>query len=215
MPDRVEPYELPMFPLGSVLLPGALLPLHVFEERYRVMVRRCLEGVPEFGVALIERGSEVGGGDVRSRTGCVARIVQAAEAPDGRFTLVCVGTRRIAVDTWLDDDPHPRALVEDWPDPAVAADLRPRLDEVVALLRRVLALAAELDDGVASATSEISDDPLTAVWHIAALAPLGPSDRQAVLAVDSAEDRLARLGDLLEEELDTLQRRLHIDGPSD
>lgn len=108
--------KLAMFPLGSVLFPTMVLPLHVFEERYRALARDCLAGDREFGVVLIERGSEVGGGDVRTDVGTVARIVEAEEYPDGRFGLVAVGVRRIVVDEWLPDDPYPRADVHDWPD---------------------------------------------------------------------------------------------------
>ena len=97
--------RLPMFPLGTVLYPYAMLPLHVFETRYRIMVRECLRTDQEFGVVLIERGSEVGGGDVRFDTGTIARIVQAAELPDGRYALASVGTKRIRVERWLPDDP--------------------------------------------------------------------------------------------------------------
>ena len=67
-----------MFPLGTVLLPGAVLPLHVFEPRYRALVADCLAGEQEFGVVLIERGSEVGGVDVRRDIATVARIVEMA-----------------------------------------------------------------------------------------------------------------------------------------
>src|SRR5688572_25865098 len=105
-----------MFPLGSVLVPGMVLPLHVFEARYRALVRDCVAGDGEFGVVLIERGSEVGGGDVRTDVGTVARIVQADEMPDGRFALGAVGVRRVRVQRWLDDDPYPRAELADWPD---------------------------------------------------------------------------------------------------
>ena len=108
---------LPMFPLGTALVPSAGLPLHVFEPRYRALVKDCLAGVPEFGVVLIARGSEVGGGEVRTDLGTVARIVESAELPDGRWALVAVGVRRIRVTAWLPDDPYPRADVEDWPDP--------------------------------------------------------------------------------------------------
>ena len=87
--------SLPMFPLGTVLFPYATLPLHVFEPRYRLMTRHVLDGDHEFGVVLIERGSEVGGGDVRFDVGTVARVVQIAEVPDGRYALVTVGVRRI------------------------------------------------------------------------------------------------------------------------
>ena len=88
---------LPMFPLGTVLLPSVYLPLHVFEPRYRELVQVCLDGNQEFGVVLIERGSEVGGGDQRVDVGTVAQIVEATRMPDGRWALGAVGTRRIRV----------------------------------------------------------------------------------------------------------------------
>ncbi|GIU85752.1 MAG: hypothetical protein KatS3mg009_0267 [Acidimicrobiia bacterium] len=145
--------ELPMFPLGSVLFPYGVLPLHVFEPRYRVMTRQCLAGDHEFGVVLIERGSEVGGGDSRFGFGTLARIAHAHELPDGRFALTAVGLRRIRVERWLDDDPYPRAVVEvvaDEPLPPDAAALR---DTVVAALDELLALWRRLDPRVPGAAA--------------------------------------------------------------
>ena len=125
---------MPMFPLGSVLLPGSVLPLHVFEPRYRQLVIDCLAddtGDPEFGVTLIERGSEVGGGDQRTDVGVVARMVQVEALEGGRYALVAVGTRRIRVNAWLPDDPYPVADVDDWPDEDPdAAGLADRVDRV-------------------------------------------------------------------------------------
>src|SRR3954453_17689066 len=112
-----SPVVMPMFPLGTVLFPHALLPLHVFEPRYRLMTERVLAGDREFGVVLIERGSEVGGGDVRTDVGTIARIAEVEELPDGRFALLTVGLPRIVVDAWLADAPYPQAEVHDWPDP--------------------------------------------------------------------------------------------------
>jgi ATP-dependent protease La (LON) substrate-binding domain len=110
---------MPMFPLGGVLLPGVVLPLHVFEPRYRQLVTDSLEsGDHQFGVVLIDRGSEVGGGDTRADVGVVAMMLQVAALDDGRFAVVTLGTRRIRVVQWLDDAPYPRAEVEDWPDEA-------------------------------------------------------------------------------------------------
>src|SRR5207245_749816 len=83
-----------MFPLGTVLFPHTQLPIHVFEPRYRKMVEDCLGGEGDFGVVLIERGHEVGGGDTRFPVGTLAHIVQAARIPDGRWMLAAVGTRR-------------------------------------------------------------------------------------------------------------------------
>ena len=139
---------LPMFPLGSVLVPTMVLPLHIFEHRYRRLVRDCLAATPEFGVVLIERGGEVGGGEVRTDVGTVARMVEAAELPDGRFAVQSVGTRRIRVLRWLDDAPYPRAVVEDWPDEPGPDDPDPwaRRDEVVARLHQSIELQVAVGD---------------------------------------------------------------------
>src|SRR5947199_9334117 len=103
--------RLPMFPLGTVLLPHAHLPLHIFEPRYRALVKDVLAGDGEFGVVLIERGQEVGGGDSRFGVGTVARIVQTAELPDGRWLGDAVGAQRFRVTEGLPDDPDPLALI--------------------------------------------------------------------------------------------------------
>jgi Lon protease-like protein len=200
--------ELAMFPLGTVLFPGAVLPLHVFEPRYRTLVQRCLAGEPEFGVVLIERGHEVGGGDVRTSVGTVARLVEVAELPDGRYAIVTVGTRRIRVTAWLDDDPHPRAEVEDWPDDPSPGDLDETFHDVVTTLRRVLALSAELGRPAPPATIDLPSEPTLGVYHAAAAAPLGPHDRQRLLAAPGPDQRLNLLGELLDEQATALALEL-------
>jgi uncharacterized protein len=202
--------ELAMFPLGSVVLPGELLPLHVFEPRYRELVRRCLEGTPEFGVALIERGSEVGGGDVRFDSACVVRIVEAVSLPDGRWAVVVAGTDRIRVVRWLSDDPYPRAEVAAWPDadPGPGAELVDRCEALVPQLERVLALAAELSEARAPVAVELPDDPVRATYHLASLAPLGPLDRLALLAADTPGARLDALDGFLDDAATVLASRL-------
>jgi len=89
--------ELPMFPLGSVLLPSTAVSLHVFEPRYRALARHCVDGDRRLGVVLIERGSEVGGGDVRFGVATRARIAEAVELDDGRWVMVLVGEDRVRV----------------------------------------------------------------------------------------------------------------------
>jgi Lon protease-like protein len=198
-----------MFPLGTVLVPGAMLPLHVFEPRYRALVADCIAGEPEFGVVLIERGNEVGGGDVRRDVGTVARITELAELPGGRFALMTVGVRRVRIVTWLDDDPYPRADVEDWPDePDEAEDAGPPWADVSSRLRRVLALQAELAEPAPPATVELSDDPVLATYHATALAPLGPDDRYRLLVAPGPAPRRRLLDVLLTEAEATLRFRL-------
>lgn len=206
MPGPVE--VLPMFPLGTVLVPGAVLPLHLFEPRYRALARDCTSGRPEFGVVLIERGSEVGGGDVRSDVGCVARIAEAEELADGRWVLVVVGTDRVRVRTWLEDAPYPRAEVEPWPDPAPGPAVAARLADLVAATRRVLAGHAELGDAVAPATFEVADDPATTLWQLVATAPVTSADRHRLLRAPSPEERVALLAGLLTDEERVVARRM-------
>jgi Lon protease-like protein len=199
-----------MFPLGSVLFPHALLPLHVFEQRYRSLVDRCLaEDIP-FGVVLIERGSEVGGGDVRFPVGTLARIVQVGRFDDGRYALVSAGVQRCRIQEWLADDPFPQAHVEVLADLA-NPDGAVLIPEVTLLLRRVLALHAQLGAAVASPEIVLDQDPVRASFEAAALAPIGPLDAQALLELDDAGARLARLVDLLADEASVLEFRLSAD----
>jgi Lon protease-like protein len=198
---------LAMFPLGTVLLPGMVLPLHVFEPRYRALVSDCLSGEPEFGVVLIERGHEVGGGDVRRDVGTVARILGVSALEDGRSALVTVGTRRIRVEQWLADEPYPRADVEEWPDLDDSGQA-PTVDELVGRLRRVLALASEAGDDVSALTTEVADDPVLGPYHVAALAPLGAEDRFRVLCAPGSAQRRRLLDELLADAEDALRFRL-------
>ena len=200
--------ELPMFPLGSVLFPTMPLPLHVFEPRYRALVADVLAGGREFGVCLIERGSEVGGGDVRLDVGTVARVHDAAELPDGRWAVVAVGTRRIRVASWLPDDPYPRADVVDHPDPEPGPAELDLLPEVEAALRTALARTAELGEPGPPATVDLAADPVLASHQIAALAPIPTIDRYGLLAAPTVGVRLAALRDLLADALVVLDLRL-------
>ena len=90
--------ELPLFPLNSVLCPGIALPLHIFEDRYRAMVRHCLETTSPFGVVLIREGREVGAGSISfTGIGTIAEIRDAGSYDDGRYDLLVVGTRRFEI----------------------------------------------------------------------------------------------------------------------
>lgn len=198
---------LPMFPLGTVLFPGMRLPLHVFEPRYRALVADCRAAGREFGVVLIERGHEVGGGDTRFGTGTVARMVAETELPGGRWGLDTVGAGRIRVDTWLPDDPYPVALVRRLPEPPGGPG--PALVDAEAHVRRALALAAELDLGpVPPSTFRLSGDPGAALWQLCAVAPLGALDRQALLEADDPAERCRLLARLAGEAADMFASRL-------
>lgn len=213
--------DLPMFPLGSVLLPGEGLPLHVFEQRYRALVLDCLaaDDGPVFGVVLIARGHEVGGGDERHDLGALARIVRHEMAPDGRFGLFCAGGERIRVLEWLPDDPYPRAVIEELPDTdvdpyAFSAALPP----VVAAVRETHALLVELSTRLgreAPAPPAALDavvggalDPTMVGYALASSVPLGPADRLRVLAAPDPASRLSVLADAIDDANASIRFRL-------
>ncbi len=203
-----------MFPLGTVLLPFAHLPLHIFEPRYRALVKDVLAGDGQFGVVLIERGQEVGGGDVRFGVGTVARIMQTAELPDGRWLLDAVGTERFRVTEWLPDDPYPLAMVEAIDDgdpdanPEVKAEAEDRRAAVERLLRQVLALQVELGFPAPSAVRTLDENPSVAAFEAALLSPIGPIDTQKVLEATNTTARLALLETLLTEARQFLSNRI-------
>lgn len=185
-----------MFPLGSVLFPYTPLPLRVFEPRYLTMLGRLLDtDDPVFGVVLIERGHEAGGGDQRSGIGTLARLLEVSTGDDDMYALA-VGTERITVDRWLDDDPHPQAEVSPVPPLEWNDALTPLLTEAEALVRRVLARSAAIGEAQWDPNVELSDDPLASAWQLAAIAPLGEYDRFTLLQSTTTGGLLRQIIDL-------------------
>ncbi|TFC42230.1 peptidase S16 [Cryobacterium sp. TMT1-21] len=184
---------LPMFPLGSVLFPYMPLQLRVFEDRYLVMLSRILHEEPaEFGVVLIERGQEVGGGERRFAIGTVAQVTEV-EAAEGFVAVTAQGERRIEVLDWLEEDPHPQAVAReleplDWDD-----ELLPLREQAEQAVRRALALASEFADQLWPSTVELSHDPAAAAWQLAGISPLGPLDQIALLRSTTMEGLLTSL----------------------
>jgi hypothetical protein len=195
-----------MFPLSAVLFPYASLPLHVFEPRYRALMRDCLAGDARFGIVLIERGSEVGGSDQRAALGTCGVITGAAELPDGRWVLEVEGEALIEVEEWLPDDPYPVALVRTATAASGAEDAAPLVAAAGQRVRRVRALLAE-QGGAPPLPPELEldggGDADRAAWQLCAVAPVSAYDAQRLLAADGAAARLGLLTGLMEElELD-------------
>jgi len=187
-----------MFPLGSVLFPHMPLPLRVFEDRYLVMLSELLPAdSAEFGVVLIERGQEVGGGEQRFGFGTVAQILQL-EAAEGFVAVLAQGERRIEITEWLDEAPYPRARVREIDSLEWDAALEPLRTTAEHTVRRALAVASEFSDQQWAANVELSEDPTAAIWQLAAIAPLGPLDQVSLLHSTTAEELLTRVITLTE-----------------
>ncbi|HVB00870.1 MAG TPA: LON peptidase substrate-binding domain-containing protein [Acidimicrobiales bacterium] len=197
------PTILPMFPLSSVLFPGASLPLHVFEPRYRQFVADVMTTNREFGVVLIARGSEVGGGDQRLSIGTVATIEALSEIEGGQFALLARGIQRLEVKHWLDDDPYPRAQVERVPEDLGGASAQ-HVESALASLRHARALLSELHDTPPLPTdldmsTKSPEDLFDTHWKLCMLTPFEAFDRQRLLEADSVSDRLLLLTSLCNE----------------
>ena len=207
-----------MFPLGSVLFPHMPLPLQLFEERYLKMLGQALESDdPQFGVVLIERGSEVGGDDQRLDFGTLARVVEV-DARAGNTGVLSIGTHRIRVHEWLADDPYPQARVERIPELDWSDDLTGLFEESERAVRQLLSVAAEMAAGQARTlwppTVEIGEDRVTASWQLAAITPLGPMDHYDLLRSQTCEELLQRTGDLSRDATQTAKLIRNLPPPS-
>ncbi|MGH3724568.1 MAG: LON peptidase substrate-binding domain-containing protein [Mycobacterium sp.] len=199
----------PMFPLQSVLLPGESLPLRIFEPRYVALVRDVMAADRTFGVVLIARGQEVGGGDVRHDVGTATRVLDCESLGADRFAVRCEGAHRVRVHKWLDDDPYPRAEIEPWPDePDERVLTLGTLNEAQArienLLRRVATAQQIRLPRRWSAATGLPSSADKRLYALASRVPMGQADRYAVLTAPSMGARV----DALNEAVDTVNAML-------
>lgn len=201
---------MPMFPLGTTLLPGMALPLRLFEERYLQMYADIIDDERRFGVVLIERGIESGDDNPTFDVGCLARVVGSGLHEDGTIALVAIGRNRIRVDEWLPSHPYPRAVVtllED--DPLTDAGMR-SLQAAADQLPGLLAVAAELNPEIEATVPGLSDDPAQAVYQLAQLAGLQSLDMQKVLEAETSDDRADLVDRLMTETVELIRLQLEI-----
>jgi uncharacterized protein len=186
--------RLPLFPLGTVLFPGLLLPLHVFEERYRQLVHELLDG-PEprqFGVIAIRKGRETGVDGISSlyEVGCTATLRETDEHDDGRFDLVTVGTQRFRLEALDQSRPYLQGDVEFLDeDDGGGAEAGRAASLVAASFRDYLAALSER--GLAQVSvPDLAEDPVLLSYLVAATMIIDLPDRQGLLAEPDSLSRL-------------------------
>ena len=196
---NVDMETLALFPLNTVLFPGQLLPLHIFEPRYRQMIGECIQQGQPFGVVLIRSGEEVGGAPAELHgVGTTAHIVQVERLDDGRMNILCVGAARFRIAHTYDDRPYPYGHVDLWPwQPFTAgsADLtliRNRLDRYVQALAELTESQLEI---------ELPADPAALANTAAAILQIDTEEKQELLSTRSINDLLLNVSDLLQREL--------------
>ena len=190
------PERLPLFPLGLVLLPGLLLPLHVFEERYRDLVRDLLElpeGARRFGVVAIREGREVGSDGVTAlhEVGCVAQLRRVTPYEDGRFDIVATGAQRFRLTGLAEGASYATGLVEWLPDDLGQPDEAALLDRAVrTAFGTYVAALAEARGEEPEEVGDLPTDGLVLSYVVAASVVVDLEDRQRLLA---QPDGVARL----------------------
>jgi len=186
---------LPLFPLGSVLYPGLVLPLHIFEERYRQLVADLLAG-PEprqFGVIAIRRGRETGVDGVTDlyRTGCTAELRQVERYADGRFDLITVGAQRFRLLGLAEAAPYLRGEVKLLPEgPGDEAEAAVAVPAVQQAFRAYLDLLSERGGAQISVPS-LPDEPVLLSYLVAAAVVVDLPLKQSLLDQPDAHRRLA------------------------
>ncbi len=202
--------EIPMFPLGTVLFPNQLLPLHVFEERYKLMIAECLRDDVPFGVVLIKEGREVGYGAVPFAIGTTARIADVQRLDQGRMNLRCVGQRPFRIVERLQQRPYLRCRVE-YLDHGLGAE-----DAIGALAASVkerfevhLDILSKLSDRE-RVKLDLELDPQTLSYLVGSIMAVQMPEKQALLEEPLASERLQREAALLARENSTLQTFIYL-----
>lgn len=199
-------YEIPLFPLNTVLFPGMPLPLHIFEDRYKEMVSDCLNSGQPFGVVLVEEGET--GGDPLARPhmiGCTAEIAQVQPLDGGRMLILTVGRERFRIVRFDYGKPYLVGVVEDAPllDETeaslleVTAELEPLVEEYLEILARAGSVEYEGD--------QLPEESLELIYLAATLIQLDAGEKQELLDADRASNLAHKLTRLYRRELELLR----------
>jgi len=201
-----EPEELPLFPLNVVLFPGMALPLRIFEQRYRLMISRCLEEQRPFGIVLIKKGREVGEPAVPFPVGTSARIEQVERLQDGRMNILTRGEGRFRVLEVVQNHPYLVGRVEEFPEPE-----ENRGEELVEQVQQAYSEYVRTLIGLRGGwVRDVSTpkDPVSLSYFVAHTLRIELPNKQRLLETPNAHERLERELFILTEARERLRREL-------
>lgn len=200
--------EVPLFPLGTVLFPHMPMSLHIFEERYKAMMRDCRRASTTFGIVAIRSGQETGGGAVPYEVGTLAQLDEIEELPDGGYNLVVVGASRFHIDALTHDRPYLVGSVHYLQDvPAPAADTERLASAVTSAFRGYAGQLRGIGQEDAFEFG-LPSDPELLSYLVAAAMQVETAQRQQLLEIDGTAERLAACLRLLRREAALLDRML-------
>lgn len=198
---------LPLFPLHVVLFPDTMLPLHIFEERYKLMVERCLEGDSRFGVVLIKSGSDVGDPAEPYSVGTIAHIEEVERLDEGRLLISVKGESRFRINEIAKVFPYFEAEMEKIEDEAEVALDDDELDSVRATVTRHISLVLGLRGGwVGNAT--MPAEPVALSYFIPSLLQQSLQEKQQFLEIPAAAERLRKESEIMMQQAGGLRERV-------
>jgi uncharacterized protein len=205
-------YDLALFPLNTVLFPGMPLHLHIFEPRYRMLLRRCIEDQRPFGVVLIARGLEAGGPAAEPfSVGTTARVADVEPLDGGRFNLTALGEERFRIRELDREQPYLVGKVEGLPlEHPQTIETHRQARRLSPWVQAYLTLLAQADQSLALdlAALQLPDDPLSLVYWAATLLQIPAIEKQPLLEAARAADLLAHVARLYRRETTLLRREL-------
>jgi Lon protease-like protein len=184
-------FELPLFPLNTVLFPGMPLLLHIFEDRYKLMVQTCLDDIKPFGVVLIHKGQEALGPLAEPfSVGCTARIQRVQRLPQGRMQINTIGENRFRIHSLSHRMPYLLGEVEHYP---LADDHTDRISKAAGQLkpkiRQYMQLLNQIDD-IDIDPKNLPDEPLILAYLGAGLPQMPAVKKQELLDIKSLDELL-------------------------
>lgn len=194
MPLELKPTEIPVFPLPEVVLfPGCLLPLHIFEPRYREMIGDCLENDSGFGILNVDPGTRQ-----PAEVGCAADILEVQKLPDGRMNILTMGRNRFRIVDYNYEKSYLISTVEWIEDRDDEADELDRLaNQMKQLLKDVVHLSAKLADKKVEFPDDLPSAPQELSFWVAGSFPGLPDEQQTLLEMRETSARLKREAEIL------------------
>lgn len=204
---RMQVYDLPLFPLNTVLFPGMPLNLHIFEERYKQMMRTCMDADQVFGVVLIRKGREALGPLAEPYPiGCTARISKVEPLNEGRMNVLAIGQQRFrTLSLDAHSAPYLVGTVKTYPFTESDRDaVQEARDSLVPWLRRYLEALSQASDSNLD-LQEIPEDPETLACLAAIALQVPQKDKQRLLSIAGSLELLDQLHDLFKKEISLLE----------
>ena len=200
--------EIPLFPLHNlVLFPNVAVPLHIFENRYKLMINACIDNDEVFGLVLLRTGADEEREETMHRVGVTARVVNVERLDDGRLNILAEGESRFRIARLTEQMPYWKASVTLLEDAGSASSADPLYEEVSGLYRKVFELGTRL--GISEESDvRLPDSPADLSYMVSYVLDIESEEKQKLLEMTTAGERLHVLVQHLTEAINKLEQRI-------